>query len=293
MLQEQNKPLPRTVSFRVGSGLNLVGDAWGDSRHAPVLLLHGGGQTRHAWGSTAQALASQGWYAVTLDLRGHGESDWAPDGNYMIDAFVADLRDVIAHLGRRPVLVGASLGGMTALLTEGEAQQPVSTAVVLVDITPRVEQQGVERIRAFMTGKPEGFASLEEAADAVAAYIPHRPRPKDLSGLAKNLRKGPDGRYRWHWDPELISPTRFARARDPERLLSAARSLRVPTLLVRGKLSDIVSEETAAEFLAAVPHAKYIDVLGAGHMVAGDQNDIFSRAVLDFLSGVYTHAPAS
>ncbi len=167
---------------------------------------------------------------------------------------------------------------------------PLSTAVVLVDITPRVNPQGVERIRAFMTAKLEGVASLEEAADAVAAYLPHRPRPKDLSGLAKNLRREPDGRYRWHWDPQLMSPTRLARARDPERLLAAARSLRVPTLLVRGKLSDIVSEETAAEFLAA--DACYVDVSGAGHMVAGDQNDIFSQAVIEFLCGAKTHAAA-
>lgn len=291
MLREQNKPLPQRVNYQV-NGLQLVGDAWGAHTAPPVLLLHGGGQTRHAWGGTARALAERGWYAITLDLRGHGESDWAPDGNYMIDAFVADLRHVLARFDRPPVLVGASLGGITALLTEGEAPQPVSTAVVLVDITPRVDPQGVERIRAFMTAKPEGFASLEEAADAVAAYLPHRPRPKDLSGLAKNLRRGPDGRYRWHWDPQLMSPTRFARARDPERLLAAARSLRVPTLLVRGKLSDIVSEETAAEFLTAVPHARYVDVSGAGHMVAGDQNDIFSKAVIEFLWGVKTHAPA-
>ncbi len=278
--------LPQRVTYKVDSGLNLIGDAWGTKDAAPVLLLHGGGQTRHAWGGTARALATQGWYAVALDMRGHGESDWASDGNYIIDTFVADIRSVISHFDRPPVLVGASLGGMTSLLTEGESLRPLSAAVVLVDITPRVEQQGVDRIRAFMTGKPEGFANLEEAADAVAAYIPHRPRPKDLSGLEKNLRKGPDGRYRWHWDPQLISPARFARARDPERLLAAARALRVPTLLVRGKMSDVVSEETAAEFLAAVPHARYVDVSGAGHMVAGDRNDAFSIAILEFLSGV-------
>jgi non-heme chloroperoxidase len=210
----------------------------------------------------------------------------------MIDAFVADLRRVVAHFTRPPVFVGASLGGLTSLLTEGESSQSLSAALVLVDITPRVEQKGVERIRAFMTPRPDGFASLEEAADTIAAYIPHRPRPKDLSGLEKNLRKGPDGRYRWHWDPQLISPARFARGRDPERLLAAARALRVPTLLVRGKMSDVVSEETTAEFLAAVPHAQYVDVSGAGHMVAGDRNDIFSKAVIDFLADVKTRTPA-
>lgn len=283
MTKDETMLVPQRISYQV-DGVRLTGDAWGDSNAAPVLLLHGGGQTRHAWGGTAQALAERGWYAVALDLRGHGESDWAPDGDYMIDSFVTDMRGVLAHFEQPPVLVGASLGGVTSLLLEGESPQPISAALVLVDITPRVEQQGVDRIRAFMTGKPEGFANLEEAADAVAAYIPHRPRPKDFSGLEKNLRKGADGRYRWHWDPQLMDPARMRR--DPERLFAAARALRVPTLLVRGKLSDIVSEETAAEFMAAVPHARYADVSEAGHMVAGDRNDIFSQAVIDFLSAI-------
>jgi pimeloyl-ACP methyl ester carboxylesterase len=284
MTMTTNGLTPQPVHYWVDEGLRLVGDAWGSPKAPPVLFLHGGGQTRHAWGGTAHALAQQGWYAIALDLRGHGNSDWSPDGNYQIDTFVADLRSIIDQIGQLPVLVGASLGGMTALVAEGESPQPLSTAVVLVDITPRVEQEGADRILAFMTAKPEGFETLEEAADAVAAYIPHRPRPKDLSGLEKNLRKGPDGRYRWHWDPQLISPAR--RRRDPERMVAAARALRVPTLLVRGRLSDIVSEETAAEFMAAVPHAQFVDVSGAGHMVAGDQNDIFSKAVIDFVAGV-------
>src|SRR5262245_7420255 len=166
---------PQPVHYQVDGGLRLVGDAWGNPTAPPVLFLHGGGQTRHAWGGTAQALAQQGWYAIALDLRGHGNSDWSPDGDYQIDTFVADLRSIIRQIGQRPVLVGASLGGMTALVAEGESPRPISTAVVLVDITPRVEQAGSDRILAFMTGKPEGFESLEEAADAVAAYIPHRP----------------------------------------------------------------------------------------------------------------------
>jgi pimeloyl-ACP methyl ester carboxylesterase len=272
----------QTITYTTDAGLRLVGDAWGASDAPPVLLLHGGGQTRHAWGTTAQSLAERGWYAVSLDMRGHGDSDWAPDGDYTIDAFVADLHSVIRHCGQPPVLIGASLGGMTSLLAEGEAPQSVSTAVVLVDITPRVEPQGSARIRAFMTARPDGFVSLEEAADTIAAYVPHRPRPKDLSGLAKNLRLRDDGRYHWHWDPQLLSA--LNRRRNPERMLAAARALRVPTLLVRGKLSDIVSDATQAEFLAAVPHAAYVDVAGAGHMVAGDQNDTFSKSIVDFLA---------
>ena len=282
---------PQTIQYQVTSDIKLTADAWGASDAPPVLLLHGGGQTRFAWGGTAKTLAAQGWYAVSLDLRGHGESTWAPDGNYNIDAYVADLHKVLSHFSQKPVLIGASLGGMTSLLTEGESPEAVSSAVVLVDITPRVEQEGVDRIRAFMTGRPNGFDNLEDAADYVAAYLPNRPRPKNLAGLEKNLRKGEDGRYRWHWDPEMLSPARLRR--DPERMMAAARALKVPTLLVRGKVSDVVSEETADEFRAAVPHAEFADVSDAGHMVAGDQNDAFGTAVLGFLANVKANLASS
>ncbi len=284
MPTEETSLLPQRVTYTGSTGLRLVGDAWGAPEAPPVLLLHGGGQTRHAWGGTARALAQQDRYAVALDMRGHGDSEWATDGDYMIDSYVADLHKVLGNFRQKPLLVGASLGGITSLLTEGEAAQSICTGIVLVDVTPRIEQEGADRILAFMSAYPNGFASLEEAADHVASYIPHRPRPKDNSGLSKNLRLGADGRYRWHWDPIMINPRR--RVRDPERMLAAARRLKVPTLLVRGKISDVVSDATTKEFLETVPHAQYVDVAEAGHMVAGDRNDVFSKAVLDFLAAL-------
>jgi non-heme chloroperoxidase len=285
--ERSSPPASRPVTFEGRDGLRLAGDAYGDPAAPPVVLLHGGGQTRHAWGGTAAALAHAGWHALALDLRGHGDSAWDEDGDYSVDALAADLRAVIAALDTPPAVVGASLGGITALLAEGEAPEPLTRAIVLVDVAPRVEPLGVHRIISFMTGKPEGFATLEEAADAVAAYNPHRPRPKDVSGLQKNLRRGADGRYRWHWDPAVIGGSRRPNAtQNPERQEDAARRLRVPTLLVRGRVSDLLSERGAQAFLALVPHAKYADVSGAGHMVAGDRNDAFTRAVVDFLAGL-------
>jgi len=283
--EPRHRPAAVTVEFRGAHGNRLVGDAYGEAARRPVVLLHGGGQTRHAWGGTAAALARHGWYAVALDMRGHGDSDWAADGDYTVDTLAADLHRVAAALGR-PAVVGASLGGITALLAEGEAATSISRALVLVDIAPRVEPAGVHRIVSFMTERPEGFASLEDAADAVAAYNAHRPRPADVSGLKKNLRLGPDGRYRWHWDPALMSDKRTGATQNPERQEAAARRLAVPTLLVRGRMSDLLSEQGARAFLALVPHARYADVSGAGHMVAGDRNDAFTRVVVDFLDGV-------
>lgn len=281
---------PRSLRITLGSGLGVAADEWGERGAPSVLLLHGGGQTRHAWGGTAGLLAKAGFHAVAMDLRGHGESDWCERGEYHPDAYATDVRDVMRSLAPRPALVGASLGGMISLLIAGELEPAGVGALVLVDVTPRLEPEGVDRIFRFMTAHPDGFADIEEAAAAVAEFLPHRPRPPDPKGLAKNLRRGPDGRLRWHWDPRFLTRAVSARRRGdspwPARLDAAARHVRCPTLLVRGRLSDVVSEEAVAQFRALTPHAEYVDVADAAHMVAGDRNDAFAGAVIGFLTRV-------
>lgn len=278
----------RVERFRGHRGVTLVADCFGDPAAVPVVLLHGGGQTRHAWGGTAQALAARGHHAIALDLRGHGDSGWCEAGDYAIDAFAADLRAVVGSLNQLPVVVGASLGGLTALVAEGEDGGGVASAVVLVDVAPQIERSGADRIMEFMTAEvEEGFESLEAAAEAVSRYLPQRRKPRDLEGLAKNLRQGRDGRWRWHWDPRFLSAGLGRSVLDrPDRLRAAARALRVPTLLVRGRQSDLLSEEGARDFLDCAPHSGYVDVSEAGHMVAGDRNDAFTRAVLEFLEAL-------
>jgi pimeloyl-ACP methyl ester carboxylesterase len=272
---------PETIEFRGCDGIRLVADAWGRPDWPPVIFLHGGGQTRHSWGGTARAMAEHGWYAVTLDARGHGDSDWSPERHYEATHFAADVAEVVHRLGKPPVLVGASLGGITSLVAVGEGLLE-ARAVVLVDITPKIEREGVDRIHAFMEANLDGFDTVEDAGDAVAAYRRHRSRPKDVSGLRKNLRFR-SGRYFWHWDPEFMAMRRDADTEREERLRAAARRIRVPALLVRGHSSDVVSAEGVRQFLEDVPHAKCIDVNGAGHMVAGDRNDVFTEAVMGFL----------
>jgi pimeloyl-ACP methyl ester carboxylesterase len=271
--------------IEASDGLTLAADCFGRSDNPPALLLHGGGQTRHSWSGTAQRLAEAGWYAVIADLRGHGESDWDPNGTYHHEGFRNDVIALARSFDAPPVLIGASLGGISSLLAIAEAGNDLARALVLVDIATRMEASGAARIMEFMQGGQDGFASLEEVADAVSAYNPHRPRPKDISGLEKNLRRGDDGRYRWHWDPDFmkVDPNQGDNFVTSTLLDDAAASLTLPTLLVRGKMSDLLSEDGAKTFLEQVPHAKMADVSGAGHMVAGDRNDVFSQAVLDFL----------
>ncbi len=278
---------PQSKRFPMKDGIELVADVWGDARDRPIILLHGGGQTRHAWKGTARELASRGWYAVAVDQRGHGDSGWSHDGNYLMEKFVEDLVEITGQMSIPPVIVGASLGGVAAMMAAGEVAFPIFAAVILVDIAPKVEPSGVAEIIGFMGEHiNDGFETPEDAADVIAAYLPHRSRPKNLSGLTKNLRKGVDGRYRWHWDPAFIAGEKCAAAsrdKDPGRLERAARKIRIPNLLIRGKLSSLVSQESVDHFLKIVPNAKFVDVSNAGHMVAGDVNDVFTGAVVKFL----------
>lgn len=263
------------------AGLTLRGEQRG--KGPVVLLLHGGGQTRRAWRNTLDEVADVGFRAIAMDARGHGRSDWASGADYLLTDFVSDLLEIGRQLAEPVIVVGASLGGLTGLLALEDGLD--ARALVLVDVVPDLEPAGVARIVGFMRAYPDGFASVEACADAVATYLPHRPRPSDVRGLEKNLRRSADGRWHWHWDPRFVE-----RIRTPgsgfQRAEAAARVLSVPTLLVRGAKSDIVSEEGAARFQRLVPHAEHVDVGGARHMLAGDSNDAFTAAVLAFLARV-------
>ena len=264
-------------------GVKLTADIGGDPAATAVILLHGGGQTRHSWSGAMRSLMARGYHTINLDARGHGDSEWATDGDYSLDTLAGDLECVVKTLRSRPALVGASLGGATSLLLAG-MQPQLAAALVLVDIVPQIDSQGADRIRGFMRSGLGGFATLEDVADAVAAYNPLRPRPNSHAGLMKNLRRGGDGRLYWHWDPRLLDETEPA---EPpmfaERLNSAAERVRVPTLLGRGMKSDIVTEAGVADFRQHLTRLEVLDVNDAGHMVAGDKNDAFNEGVLSFL----------
>lgn len=276
--------------FVGANDLILQASRYGEITAPIVLLLHGGGQTRHAWADTARTLAGAGYCAITLDARGHGESDWCAHGDYSTESLVADLNAVIHSLPATPIIVGASMGGLTSMLALGENASLPCSALILVDVAPRLEQQGVRRIIEFMRRHQDGFDSLEQVRDAIAAYNPHRPPPSDLSGLCKNLRQRDDGRLYWHWDPAFLDHARLPTETnngmfEQVRLERAARKLSMPLLLIRGYQSDVLSDQGARELLDLAPHAHYVVLNQAGHMVAGDRNTIFTEAVLDFLQG--------
>lgn len=275
----------KAVRFQGSGGVTLAAEVGGDRAAIPVILMHGGGQTHHSWGTAARDLVEGGFHVISLDLRGHGESDWSPQGDYSIDAFAADLAAVASTLSSPPALVGASLGGATSLIAVGEGKL-AARALVLVDVVPKLEREGAERIGEFMGANPHGFANLDEVADAVSRYISHRPRPSNIEGLRRNVRLREDGRLYWHWDPKVIGNIgrREAPIEFRNRLALAAEQVRVPALLVRGKLSEVVSDDGVEDLRRRIPHVEFVDVAGAGHMVAGDDNDAFNSAVESFLA---------
>ena len=280
---------PRKLRARARDGLELCLE-----RHRPdsaplnsLCLAHGFGQTRLAWARSAQLLAAQGYEVISADARGHGDSARNPvNQRYDFQQFVDDVATVAGQATHpKPVWVGASMGGLLGLMASVEAASSPFSALVLVDITPRWSDDGVARILDFMRANPDGFASLDEAADAVVRYLPQRPR-KSADRLRSLLREGDDGRLRWHWDPRLLAELDVEGGSWADALDDATRRLNVPTLLISGGRSDLVGDEQVEHFLSLAPHARHVRLPTATHMVVGDENDAFTDAVLDFLPTV-------
>jgi pimeloyl-ACP methyl ester carboxylesterase len=279
---------PHTVEFSGVQGLTLVADEWNRGVDAAagrptILMLHGGGQNRFSWKNTGQVLADAGFHVVALDSRGHGDSDRAPDADYDVETLTADVMQVLDAIGRPVILIGASMGGLTGILVADRAGPDRVTRLVLVDVVPRFEKNGSARIREFMFSGLHGFGSLEEAADAVAAYLPYRTRPRSPEGLKKNLRLR-DGRWYWHWDPAFMTKPGDDPQLRTEKFEQAAADLTILVLLIRGKLSDVVSPEGVRHFLDTVPNAEFVELSDAGHTAAGDDNDAFSNVVVTFVT---------
>jgi pimeloyl-ACP methyl ester carboxylesterase len=263
-------------------GLALVCDAVAGRADRPaVLLAHGFGQTRQSWSATQRRLAAAGHPSLAFDMRGHGASGRnAPDQPYAATQFVADIHRAADALPDGAVLVGASMGGLTGLMAQ--AERPRFSALVLVDVTPHWEREGFERIQRFMRAHPDGFADFEHAADAIAAYLPHRPGRKRADRL-HHLFHARDGRLHWHWDARLLDEFVAGSESLQAEVAAATARIDVPVLLISGGRSDLVSDRTVADFLARVPHARHERLPDATHMVAGDDNDAFAGVLLRHL----------
>jgi pimeloyl-ACP methyl ester carboxylesterase len=269
------------ATFVGGDGNTLVSDIY---RCGPTLiLLHGGGQSRTSWRIAANCLANAGYSACALDLRGHGESDWSPVGDYQIERHVADLVCVVKALGPPAILVGASFGGHVALLMAARHPELVS-ALVLCDVTPWIEGEATKAIRKIMAAAGAGFASVHEAArhiDLVRGY----PTDQDPDKLGRHMRSGPDGRLYWRWDPRFFSSQEEENEQLADLLTAGAREIKIPVMLIRAGLSEIVTKDQVSHFGQLVPHAALAEIAGARHTVTTQDNKPYASIILQFLNG--------
>lgn len=267
------------ISFP-GDGVEMVADAYGDPTAPPVCFFHGGGQSRRSWAGSARRVASAGYYGLSFDLRGHGDSSWAVDGDYLLEAYGRDVEAIVASLARPIALVGASRGGQSALVG-GSRRPDLVGLIMLADVAPQMVDTGVDNIRDFFRASDGGFASLEEAAEALHHHL-GQPRLPNVSGLAKSMRKQ-GNRLFWHWDPRSTSPEFLHPSSEGDALLAAAQRVTTPVVLVKAELSEIVSDDSVATFQRLTPQLQVEIANGVGHMFTGDRNDAFAERLLHHL----------
>jgi len=262
------------------NGLRLHYLDWGTAGQPPMLLLHGGMQTAHSWDIAALAMKRR-YHVVAPDLRGHGDSDWSDAGDYGHATHAADVRAIMRHLGwERCVLIGLSLGGMTALRLAADGDTPLD-ALVIVDVGPELNPRGVGRITEFRRA-PGELDSVDEFIERAVAYNPRRRAEQLRYSLTHNLRRLASGKYTWKYDRRIgergqTGPRRF------DELWDALGQIRCPTLVVRGAQSDIFAEETGRRMVDLIPDARFVTVPDAGHTVPQDNPAGFLAVVEPFL----------
>jgi len=273
-----------------GDGLELVGEAYGDPAAPPVLFFHGGGQSRSAWRGAARLVSAAGYYGVTFDLRGHGDSDWATDGDYLLDAFGRDVEALLGQFDRPVTLVGASRGGQASLV--GGSRHPDRIRLImLADVAPLMRDEGVDGIRAFFAEGEAGFTTLDQAADSLARHLDQQ-RIGDAKRLARSMRQDAEGRWHWRWDPatgraEFLHPPSEGKA-----ILDAAARVTSPIVLVRAELSHLLTDEGVARFCQLAPQLQVVIAMGVGHMFTADRNDGFAAELLYWLEKAPERLPA-
>ena len=272
--------------FVDANGLRFHYLDWGEADAPPIVLLHGFAQTCHSWDFVALSLCDR-FRVVALDQRGHGDSDWAPDGDYTPEAYQSDLHAIVQELGLREiVLIGLSMGGRNAF-TYASSHPEHIRALVIVDAAPESRTAGTENIRRFVQQEDE-LDSVDDFVRRVQAYNPRRSVQQIRGSILNNLKQLPSGRWTWKYDKLLRSPERRLGS-DPAtalRLWGYVEGLRCPTLVVRGGETDVVASDTARSMQRRIPDARLATVEGAGHLVMGDNPAGFERAITSFLSSL-------
>jgi pimeloyl-ACP methyl ester carboxylesterase len=271
-------PVDRYVKAR---GLSFHYVEWGVASQPALLCLHGITQTAHSWDEVAAELLNE-YRMLCLDQRGHGDSDWAPDGDYARQTQAADIDAITDALGvSRFLLAGMSMGGINSITFTARHPDKV-LALIIVDVSPEVQARGVQNIRSFIQASDE-LDTFEEFVERAHQFNPRRSLENLCSRLSHNLKQLPNGKWTWKYDKALRSPGRGFQASTLLNLWDDVHAIRCPTLIIKGGESDILSGESAEKLQAAIPNSRLAVVPGAGHSVMGDNPSGFVAAVREFL----------
>ncbi|MBI4202505.1 MAG: alpha/beta hydrolase [Chloroflexi bacterium] len=273
------KPTDRYVTV---NRLKLHYLDWGNDGKLPMLLLHGRTNSAHTWDFTALAFHDS-FHVIALDQRGHGESDWSPNGDYSLNAHVPDIHAFVQALGLRSIhLVGHSMGGRNSLVYASQHPERVK-ALVLVDVGPQTERSEAGNFRGWRH-LPEETESFEEFVRTAHELNPRRTLEQLRGSLAHQLRRFPNGKWSWKWDPALREADTSGWSN--ERLWECVSRLRCPTMMVRGGESGLISDATVQRMTQMIPGMKAVVVPGAGHQVAGDRPALFHQSLREFFSAI-------
>lgn len=274
------------LTFDGFGGLRLAATAYGSPDDPAVLLVPSAGQSREFWAGSAQALAEAGRYAVSVDLRGHGDSGHAPDGGYDLDAYAKDLSAILGALPSRAVVVAAGFGALIAMTAVGEGAPDLVAGLVLIDANIWFDAALVERLTEAMIRRTAAFADQATILDAMAEFHPSEPRPAETERVLAAFNRHEDGHYQWRGDPRALA--QGGMVEQQPRLSAAVGRIRGPVKLIRGSLNETISQETALRLQAMIPGAELEEIQGAGHYVGADREDAFNSILVDFLE---RHAP--
>jgi pimeloyl-ACP methyl ester carboxylesterase len=253
---------------------------WGTTGKPPFVCLHGGAQTAHSWDDFAPVMRGD-YHVYALDQRGHGDSDWAADGDYGRQTQCEDVAAFVSALGLSPfILAGLSMGGINAITYTARYPENVR-ALIIVDVGPEIEARGRENIQNFISQIDE-LDSFEAFVERAHRFNPRRSLENLRQRLSHNLKQLPNGKWTWKFDQKRLG-TGVRSGIGPEGLWDDVRKIRCPTLIVRGGESDILAPEAAERMRAAIPNCRIAVVPGAGHSVMGDNPAGFAAAVREFL----------